>query len=139
MSEQTRAPRRATSERGDDFCEGQGGAAAANWFKSFSRNQTNPQEWLNTAVFWGFFLFKNQGRNRAIPILTHVCPIREFYRKSAGPFPGSAVAVCDPYSKKRITIRCYLGSGDICIEKQLFFIFQHQDGRRYKPEPHPAE
>ena len=40
--------------------------------------------------FWGLFLFKNQGQNRAIPVLTHVWPIRELLQKISGALFGSA-------------------------------------------------
>ena len=44
------------------------------WFKSFSRNQTNPQEWLNTAVFGDFSFKKSRpkpGNSDFDPCLTH--------------------------------------------------------------------
>ena len=41
------------------------------WFKSFSRNQTNPQEWLNTAVFGDFLLPEKAVLIAFDPCLTH--------------------------------------------------------------------
>jgi hypothetical protein len=57
--------------------------------------QTNPQEWLNTAVFGDFSFCKfkpKASRNLVCPMFD---PYGKFYRKTAGSFPGSADCIFD--------------------------------------------
>ena len=88
------------------------------WFKSFSRNQTNPQGRLPTAVF-GDFSFAKKSQNRAISLLTHT---GFFTEQQRGRF-GLRCYCLRFIFKNRITIHCYPCPGDIRMEKIVFLFF----------------